>query len=171
MNYSKVDTRTTMVTKALLIIYLLALVWILLLKLSVQFSYMAERRVNLIPFKDPLPGEIIMNLVIFVPLGLYVGILCKRWGFGNKVLLFFLISLLFETLQFVLAIGSFDSTDLINNTVGGIIGWVLFELIEKGWNNSGKTHRFINIIAGVATVIISLLLVLLKMDMLPIKYR
>jgi glycopeptide antibiotics resistance protein len=171
MNYSKVDTRTTIVTKALLVIYLLAMVWILLFKLSVQFSYMAERRVNLIPFKNPVPGEIVMNIIVFVPLGLYVGVLFKAWHYINKILLFFLVSLLFETLQFVLGVGSFDSTDLINNTVGGIIGWVLFELIEKGWNNSRKTHRFINIIAGVATVIISLLLVLLKMDMLPIKYR
>jgi glycopeptide antibiotics resistance protein len=46
---------------------------------------MANRSVNLIPFREALLlhgkldfGELIMNVVIFVPLGIYAGILFKR---------------------------------------------------------------------------------------------
>ena len=64
-------------TNAFFIIYLIVLFWILLFKLGVQFSYMGKRSVNLIPFSEPLisngrtdVGEIILNVVIFVPLGI-----------------------------------------------------------------------------------------------------
>jgi membrane protein YdbS with pleckstrin-like domain len=40
------------ITRVLLVVYTLVIAWILLFKLGVQFSYMAERRVNLFPFRD-----------------------------------------------------------------------------------------------------------------------
>src|SRR6478609_5971067 len=83
-------------TVALFVIYLIALVWILLFKLGVRFSYMENRSVNLIPFREPLrlhgkidAGEIIMNVVIFVPLGIYTGILFKKWIFLKTIFFFF----------------------------------------------------------------------------------
>ena len=64
-------------TNVLFIIYSIALFWILLFKLGVRFSYMENRQVNLIPFSEALYlngkmdfGEMIMNVVIFVPLGI-----------------------------------------------------------------------------------------------------
>ena len=91
-NNSKVNNVTSRLTTVLLIIYLIALSWILLFKLGVQFSYMGNRRINLIPFSEPLilngkidVGEIILNAVIFVPLGIYAGILFERWIFGKKL--------------------------------------------------------------------------------------
>ncbi|MGN6351827.1 MAG: VanZ family protein, partial [Parafilimonas sp.] len=64
-------------TKTLFIIYLIALCWILLFKLGVQFSYMNNRSVNLIPFRNLLTsngkvdiGETVMNVIIFIPLGI-----------------------------------------------------------------------------------------------------
>src|SRR5688500_19137213 len=88
----KENNITNKLTNLLFIIYLIALFWILLFKLGVQFSYMGNRRVNLIPFSEPLilngkidVGEIILNVVIFVPLGIYAGVLFKRWTFGNKL--------------------------------------------------------------------------------------
>ena len=102
-NNSKVNNVTNRLTTVLFIIYLIALYWILLFKLGVRFSYMGNRKVNLIPFSEPLilngkidVGEIILNLVIFVPLGIYAGILFERWILGKKLFFFFLISLLFE---------------------------------------------------------------------------
>jgi len=132
---------------------------------------MENRKVNLIPFSEPSIGEIIMNAVIFVPLGIYAGILFKRWTLGKNILFFFLTSLIIEGLQFILRVGAFDITDIITNTLGGIIGLTIFKAIEKAFNNSVKAQKFINIISVVGTGLMVLLLLLLKMNMLPVRYQ
>ena len=94
MEQSKVNNVKNSLTAVLFIIYLIAICWILLFKLGVRFSYMGQRSVNLIPFREPiiLSGENIFNVVIFVPLGIYTGILFERWIFSKKLLLLFLLS-------------------------------------------------------------------------------
>jgi len=177
-NISRVNNVANRITIILFISYLVAICWILLFKLGVRFSYMGNRKVNLIPFSEPLilngkidVGEIILNVVIFVPLGVYTGILFERWIFGRKLFFLFLISLIVEGLQFILAVGAFDITDIITNTLGGIIGLTIFKAIEKGFNNSVKAQKFINIISAVGTALMILLLLLLKMNMLPVRYQ
>jgi glycopeptide antibiotics resistance protein len=170
---SEVNNVTNKLTTVLFIIYLIALFWILLLKLGVRFSYMGDRRANLIPFSEPLilNSENILNVVIFVPLGIYTAILFERWISGIKLLFFFLLSLLVEGLQYILRVGAFDITDIITNTLGGVIGLMIFYAIEKAFNNSAKAQNFINIIAATGTVSMILLLLLLKMNMLPVRYQ
>lgn len=169
----KVGNATDRVTAVLFIIYLIAICWILLFKLGVRFSYMGKRSANLIPFREPsiLAGENIMNVVIFVPLGVYAGILFERWSFGKKLLFFFFMSLLVEGLQYTFRIGAFDVTDIITNTLGGLIGLIIFKAIEIAVNSSVKAQKFINIIAATGTALMIVLLVLLKMNMLPIRYQ
>lgn len=161
------------VTIVLFSIYLIVLYWILLFKLGISSSYMDKRSVNLIPFNDPsiFITENILNVVIFVPLGLYSGILFKRWSFSKKLFFFLLLSLIVEGLQYILRLGAFDVTDLITNTVGGLIGLMIFKAIEKGFNNSLRAQKFINLFAATGTVLVVLLLVLLKMDMLPVRFQ
>lgn len=178
MNNSKANSATNRLTTLLFIIYVIVLCWILLLKLGVRFSYMAKRQVNLIPFNqlssshDKIDvGEIILNILIFVPLGIYTGILFQKWRFGKKLSLVFFISLLVEGLQFILAVGAFDSTDVITNTFGGLIGLLLFNAMEKAFHDRFKAQKIINIIAAIGTVVMILLLVLLKMNMLPVRYQ
>jgi len=175
----KDNTKAKKLTIVLFLIYLIVLFWIIVLKLSIHFSYMGNmRKINLIPFSESLIlngkldfGEIIMNVLIFVPLGIYAGILFKRWNIGKKIFLFFLISLICEGFQFILALGIFDMTDIINNTLGGIIGLIIYEGIEKVFKNRVKAQKFINIIATLGTVLMIVLLFLLKMDKLWIKYH
>jgi glycopeptide antibiotics resistance protein len=151
------------------------LFWILLLKLGVRFSYMASRRVNVIPFREyflygkaDLP-EIILNVIIFIPLGVYTGALFGRWRLKNKLLLFFLVSFMVESLQFILTIGAFDVTDIITNSLGGIVGLMIFEVMDRWFRDN--TQRIINIIFTTGTMCIILLLALLKLNMLPVKYQ
>ena len=170
-NNMKENNKTNKLTNVLFIIYLIALFWILLFKLGVRFSYMEKRNVNLIPFSKIDVSEIILNVVIFVPLGIYAGVLFKRWVFVKKLVFFFLISLMFEVLQLIFRIGAFDITDIITNILGGIIGSLIFEAIEKLFNNSVRSQKFITIIAAVGTVLMISLLLLLKLNMLPIRYQ
>ena len=159
-------------TTVLFIIYLIALYWILLFKLGVQFSYMGERRTNLVPFSGPiLTSENILNIVIFIPLGVYAGSLFEKWLLGKKLFFVFLLSLLVEGLQYILRVGAFDITDIVTNTLGGIIGLVIFKGLEKAFSNHVKAQRCINMIAAAGTALMILLLVLLKMNMLPVRYQ
>jgi len=165
-------------TSGLFIIYLIVVFWILLLKLGVRFSYMENRDINLIPFGELLipngkadVAEIILNVTIFVPLGIYTGVLFKKWTFRNKLLFFFLLSLMFEGLQFILRAGAFDITDIITNTSGGVIGFLILKTIEKLFNDNGKVQRFINVIAAIGTILMISLLLLLKLNKLPIRYQ
>ena len=174
----KLSENTDRFTKLLLTFYFIMLVWILLFKLGVQFSYMANRQVNLIPFVDLfIPNsevdvsEIILNTIIFIPLGIYAAALFRRWVLGNKILFFVSTSLLFEAVQYIFRIGAFDVTDIITNATGGLVGLLLFKLIKKLFNDSSKAQKFINIIAATGTALVIILLILLKMDMLPIRYR
>ena len=60
-------------------------------------------------------------------------------------------SFVYEVAQYVFAIGCADISDLINNTVGGIIGIILYYIIKLALRK--HTDRVINIFAGVATVV------------------
>lgn len=80
------NNKTNKLTNALFIIYLVVLFWIVVLKFSVSFSYGDLRSVNLIPYSGPLNGqldlgELIMNVLIFVPLGIFTGILLEKMEF------------------------------------------------------------------------------------------
>ena len=165
----KDDSKINKLTKILFIIYLIVLFWIIIFKFDIPFSKLGYMRsINLIPFNESLIingkldfREIIMNVVIFVPLGIYSSILLKKWTIGKKILLFFSISLICEIFQFILGVGASDIADIINNTLGGIIGLVIYKGIEKISKNGIKAQKFINIIATIGTILmISLLSVL-----------
>ncbi|WP_247234259.1 VanZ family protein [Telluribacter sp. SYSU D00476] len=165
-------------TGVLFIIYLAALVWILLFKLGVQFSYMDNRSVNLVPFGGSSLSqgrigwsELILNVVIFVPFGIYAGVLFRRWSFSKKLSLILVTTLLLESLQYIFRIGAFDSTDLVTNTTGGIIGLLFYQLIERLATTRTRAQNLINIIASIGTVVMIVLLVLLKTNSLGIRYQ
>jgi glycopeptide antibiotics resistance protein len=172
MNFQK-NTFTNKLTTLLLVIYVGVLLWIIVFKLNISFSYKGTRNMNLIPFREPLLyngridyNEIFLNILIFVPLGLYVGILFKKLSIARKIFTFFLVSFTCEILQYILKIGAFDITDLINNTLGGIVGLMLFKGTEKLFKNTSKVQKFINIIATIATIFIVSLLLYLKINKL-----
>ena len=165
----KDHTSANKLTTVLFAIYMIALFWIILFKLNIHMNF--QRSLNLIPFNQPLIlngrvdlGEVILNVLIFIPLGLYAGVLFKRWNIGKIILLFFSISLIIEVLQFIFAIGASDITDVITNTLGGIIGLTMYIGIEKAFKSSVKAQKFINILAVAGTTVILLLLFLLKVN-------
>jgi glycopeptide antibiotics resistance protein len=92
-------------------------------------------------------------------------------AFGKKLFSVFLLSLLVEGLQYILVVGAFDITDIITNTLGGIIGLMIFEGLEKAFRDRVKAQRFVNKVAATGTVLMILSLVLLKMNMLPVRYQ
>lgn len=167
------NTLPNKITVLLLSIYLIVLFWIIVLKLNISFSYKGTQNINLIPFREPLLyngridyNEIFLNILIFIPLGLYVGILFKKSNLAQKIFSFFMVSFSFEILQFIWKIGAFDITDIINNTLGGIIGLLLFKGLSKAFNSPAKAQKLINIIATIGTIVIVSTLLYLKINRL-----
>jgi glycopeptide antibiotics resistance protein len=178
MNTRNLTATANQLSTLLALTYLAILCWVLILKLGVQFSYMQERRINLIPFGDLLLAdgrmdfmELTLNVLIFVPMGVYIGILFDKLIFGKKLLWVFLLSALIEGLQYCLKIGAFDASDLVTNTLGGGLGIVIVGALEKVLKNKAKAQKVVNILAALGTLVLISLLILLKMNRLPLKYQ
>lgn len=156
------NRRQIFVSACLFAIYMFFLVWLILFKLDLYGSNISHIRViNLIPFAGTARSgtsiifrEVIYNVIAFIPFGLYLSILAQRWSFFQKLIFCMGISLMFECMQYLVAIGASDITDIIANTFGGLIGILLFALFLR----IIKTHTVfvINIVAITTTILVVL---------------
>ncbi|QOS97799.1 VanZ family protein [Brevibacterium sp. JNUCC-42] len=100
--------------------------------------------VNLIPFdtistflmnydhynSDILVKNLLGNIIIYIPMGIFMPLLFTTMNSMKKVVVFTVIfSLVINILQVTTKIGVFDIDDIMLNVVGGVIGYVLF----RGW--------------------------------------
>lgn len=75
--------------------------------------------------------NLIGNVLAFVPFGLFLPLLLRGMRhFGKTVLLGFEFSLLVEIVQLFSKVGSFDVDDILLNTLGVVLGYVLFFLLH-----------------------------------------
>ena len=147
----------------LFIVYFLALIWIIIFKFQFSFDNLDHiRNINLIPFSGSVIvngkldlSEIVDNVLVFVPYGIFVCMLKSQSSFMEKIISIFITSLIFEILQFIFAIGASDITDLIGNTLGGIIGIGIFYIMSKFFKE--KTYKIVNIISLIAAIMLILL--------------
>ena len=145
-------------TWILFIISVFVLVWIILLKMQFTLKGLPHLRgVNLIPFAGSVIingkmdfDEIINNVLIFIPFGLYICMLKSNWSFLKKIVPIALTSLALEILQFIFAVGATDITDLIGNTLGGVIGCLIYMVFYKLLKD--KTNKVLNILACIGTI-------------------
>lgn len=80
-------------------------------------------------YKDML-GSIGLNTLLFVPLGFLIPNVTEhvdRWW--KVMLLGFTASLAVETIQLVTRLGWFDASDLLHNTLGALIGWIIYKKV------------------------------------------
>lgn len=82
------------------------------------------------------------NVVCFMPLGFVLPILSHRkWGIFRITLVSFLASFLVEATQLVTKLGSCDVDDIIMNTLGGLLGYILFLICNKMYHSTTKKKR------------------------------
>lgn len=152
-----------------LALYLLVLVWLVLFKFSYDLPSVLldhqTRSVNLIPFIGGISREMIDNFIVFIPFGLLLGVNLKLTGISEKLFYIFTFSFAVESLQFVLAIGTTDITDVIMNTLGGLFGLALYDFGKK-YIHSKKLDLFI-VVTG---IILLTLLVLLRVLVFKVRY-
>ena len=86
-------------------------------------------------FKHQL-GSAALNALLFVPLGYLVpsvSVHCDRWW--KVVLIGFGFSLLVEIVQLITRLGWFDASDLLHNTLGTLIGWIIYKKVLEPKNS------------------------------------
>lgn len=71
--------------------------------------------------------NLVGNVVAFVPFGFFLPIIsAKCRSFFYMLFFSFEFSLIVETLQLVSKVGSFDVDDMVLNTIGGAVGYLIF---------------------------------------------
>ncbi|MET3696532.1 VanZ like protein [Bacillus oleivorans] len=97
---------------------------------------------NFIPFKTIIDylfisdlssniryDNLIGNVVAFIPLGIFLPTLSKKLYSAKKIVFAGLtVSLFYELIQLIFAIGQFDVDDIILNTVGAYLGYLIFRV-------------------------------------------
>ncbi len=145
--------------------YVLLLAQILIFKnVSPQDILSADRYIyrtfNFIPFKSIIGYfhgkniwislmNVVGNIVIFVPLGIYFQIFCRNKKILSSVLLVFAFSLFVEVAQGFLAIGATDVDDVILNTLGGAVGVLIYKFLFSVLKDENKARTATTVVFGV----------------------
>ncbi|MGP1568325.1 MAG: VanZ family protein [Peptoanaerobacter stomatis] len=155
------------ITLILMIFYLIALIWVIIFKLEFSIKELPQiRNINLIPFNQPAIvngkadiSEIVLNVLAFIPYGLFIHILMDEKSILKKLLIIFATSFIFQLIQYIFAIGASDITDIISNTSGGIIGVVVSMFMEKLLRENWI--KYINIVSTICAIILTAMCVIL----------
>jgi glycopeptide antibiotics resistance protein len=165
------------------ICYLLLLIKILLLsRVSPLEMFNSQRTlfrsINLIPFHSIMEyisgssdtlrsfafGNVVGNIVIFIPLGIYLPLFKKDKSVLVNLLLIFIVSLFVEIIQGLLGIGVSDIDDIILNCLGGWIGILGYKFLLFILRDEKKVHTAITIPSAIVGLpVILYLLLLMKM--------
>ena len=101
------------------------------------------------------------NILIFVPAGIYAMILRKKSSIFKAFLTLFLMSLSVEVIQYTFRIGAGDIDDVILNSLGGIIGILIYCLLKRVFKTKEKVKKILTILSLCVGVFIFILATLL----------
>lgn len=86
--------------------------------------------------------NLIGNVLCFIPFGFVIPILTQKQTMLRMVLLSMLASVMIEILQLVSMLGSCDIDDIILNTFGGLLGYLIFLAGRTAVRHQGRRrHR------------------------------
>lgn len=71
--------------------------------------------------------ESLYNVIMFVPIGL---LSCNLLSFKRSMIFGFLFSSLIEIVQYSWCVGTFEIDDVLNNTLGACLGYILMMVIK-----------------------------------------
>lgn len=138
-------------------VYLFLLIWLAVFKLHAPFIGRDDMRgIKLIPFA-PIDGfglnsplEMMGNGAVFIPFGIYLGTLVS-WRPWAMVLAIAGTSLTVEVSQYVLAVGASDVSDVILNTIGGVVGVAIATRLRRRFQ--ARTVTIVKQVAELCTLI------------------
>jgi len=168
---------------SIFICYILLLIKILILsRVSLLELFNSQRTlfraINLIPFHSIMEyiygssdnlrrfafGNVVGNIVIFIPLGIYLPLFKKDKRVLVNLLCIFIVSLFVEIIQGLLGIGVSDIDDIILNCLGGWIGILGYKFLLFILRDEKKVHTVITILSAIVGLpVILYLLFMVKM--------
>ena len=96
-----------------------------------------QEEINLIPFRDGISLSMILNVVMFMPLGFLLPLIWENFRNAKKVVLMgFLMSLAIEICQ-LFNIRTTDIDDLLMNTLGALVGYCCWKVFSLIFRNAG----------------------------------
>ena len=128
------------------IFYVIVLLWITIFKCNIEASVhgvrifleqmtIKERFIYATSYFAWHDGDIkstVLNVLVFVPFGILMPIIRSKFTPFSTTILAFFSTLAIESLQMILAFGYFTYVDLICNTLGAVLGLIVFKLfVEK----------------------------------------
>lgn len=78
--------------------------------------------------QNDLLDENYMNILVFIPIGILLTLAFEKWRWWKVVGTGMLISIIIETMQLAFKQGMCETDDVIHNTLGCVIGYLLSEL-------------------------------------------
>lgn len=139
LNKWKAKGKVILLVNTLLYLYIALVLFVTLMPIIVSLPFVFNHPyepMNLLPFDDFFSGrgdtvrQILLNTIMMIPFGFLMPIV-KKQKLVACILSTFLFSLSIELLQPLIS-GSrrSDITDLITNTIGGIIGYLLYIIFK-----------------------------------------
>ncbi len=155
-------------------VFLFYLMFLVKILIASRFSEMAllqgeeamARSVNLIPFHsigDYLAGatenvrrfawsNVVGNMILFVPLGMFLPLLRKEKRIGPTLLVILAVSLATEIIQGIFGLGTADVDDILLNCLGGLAGLFFYRLVVwlfRGEKNARTVLTVAAVLVGV----------------------
>lgn len=148
MHYSSVNKQIRKIAAIIFAMYFSYLLYRLFFFAYGQYYRFSvdEIRYNLIPFKtissyivgisnyelDVWFFNLFGNVLAFVPMGFLLPLIINELR-SVKAIIFttFITSTILEVVQLILRLGISDIDDIVLNTLGGLIGYLLLDLIQK----------------------------------------
>ncbi|XID94959.1 VanZ family protein [Paenibacillaceae bacterium WGS1546] len=137
-------SKRELVIHTLMYVYVAMVLFVTLMPFTIPFggtNQLFMKTANLIPFRDLMLShkgairELLLNIGMMTPFGILYPIVSRK-GVLTTVALTFFFSLIIEFSQLLsswwggLHARTFDVTDLITNTLGGLIGYLIFIVIK-----------------------------------------
>ncbi len=135
-----------------------------------RFNYIFDadriitRSYNLIPFKTIMvfigggnfsshdASNIFGNIVLFIPLGVYVRAIWKRGGHLKSLLTVILTVAAVEIIQYAFGLGAGDIDDVILNSIGGAIGITAYMLLAKLLKEKERAKTTVAVVSAIIGV-------------------
>lgn len=95
-----------------------------------------------------LSSDHFLNILAFIPFGILLPYFIKNKKALVTLLISFVASLFYELFQLFSGIGYYDSTDLLTNTLGAFLGFLLYR-----YSFSKMRNNIVNIISTTVTAI------------------
>ena len=139
------------------VFYIIILLWITIFKCNIEASVhgvriflepmtIKERFIYATSYFAWHDGDIkstVLNVLVFVPFGILVPILRKKLTPLSTTILAFFTTLAIESFQMIVAFGYFTYVDLICNTLGAILGIIIYALLIRRMEEDSKFKALI----------------------------